>query len=261
MRRLAGAALLAARLAALLPGGARAALTEAQLAGVALHPPPGAALPPGLALRDEAGHPVRAGAAQQDRPAVLVFADYTCTVLCGTALGLAAAALAETGLRAGADYTVLALGLDPKDGPAAAAAMKALHFPAAPAGAVRFLGGDAAALQAARSAFGYEARYDAETDSYAHPLGVLVLAPDGRLSRVLGGLALDPPALRLALVEAAEGRLGSLGERLRLFCYGFDAARGVWTAWIRRVLMLGSVATSLALGGFMLWALRRERRA
>ena len=82
-----------------LAGPARAALTEAQLAEVELAPPPGARLPPGLALRDEDGRDVTPAALQHGLPAVLVLADFTCVTLCGPALGIAAHALAETGLR------------------------------------------------------------------------------------------------------------------------------------------------------------------
>ena len=238
----------------------RAALTQATLSEVALAPPPGARLPPGLVLRDAAGQPTTPAAAQGHRPAVLVLADYTCTVLCGTELGLASSALRQVTLRAGTDYTFLALGIDPKDGPADAAAMKAAHFPGASPAAARFLVADAAGVRQAEAALGYTAHYDAETDSFAHPLGLLVLTADGAVSRVLSGLEIDPPTLRLALVEAGEGRVGSVGERLRLFCYGFDAARGIWNAWVERVLTIGTTATVLALGSFLLWAFWRERR-
>jgi len=250
-----------ALLAALPALPARAALTQATLSEVKLAPPPGARLPPDLAVRDAAGQPTTPAVAQGGRPAVLVLADYTCTVLCGTELGLASAALRQVKLRAGADYTFLALGIDPKDGPVEAAEMKAAHFPDAPPAGARFLVADADGVQRAEAALGYTAHYDAETDSYAHPLGLLVLTADGAVSRVLSGLEIDPPTLRLALVEAGQGRIGSLGEQLRLFCYGFDAARGIWNAWVERVLTIGTTLTVLALGSFLLWAFWRERRA
>jgi len=248
-------------LALLAAGPARAALTQATLSEVTLAPPPGARLPADLALHDAAGHATTPAQAQGGRPAVLVLADYTCTVLCGTELGLASAALETMKLRAGADYTFMALGIDPKDGPAEAAAMQAAHFPQAPAAGVRFLVADAEGIQRAEAALGYTAHYDAETDSYAHPLGLLVLTADGAVSRVLSGLEIDPPTLRLALVEAGQGRIGSLGEQLRLFCYGFDAARGIYNAWVERVLTIGTTITVLLLGSFLAWAFWRERRA
>ncbi len=249
-------------LAALLfAAPAMAALTEAELAAVELAPPPGAHLPLDLPLVDEANRAATPAQVLAGRPGVLIMADYTCTTLCGTALTMAAAALGETGLRPGLDYTLLVLGINPRDGPADAAAMKAAQLGATPlAASARFLSGDAGTLAAAQAALGYRAAYDAARDQYAHPLGALVLAADGRVSRALGGLDLQPDALRLALVEASAGRLGSLGERLRLLCYGFDAAHGIYTGFVKQALTAGTLATLVSLGAFMLALSRRRRR-
>ncbi|MFC7552965.1 hypothetical protein ACFQU7_12950 [Pseudoroseomonas wenyumeiae] len=247
------ACLAAPAFAATPPAGG---LTEAALAEVALAPAAGASLPPGLPLRDEAGRVTSFAAAQGGRPAVLVLADYSCTVLCGTTLGLASAAMRE----AGEGAVLLALGIDPRDGPAEAAAMKAAYV-APDAAWAHFLLADQPALERAEAVLGYRAAYDAATDSFAHPVGLVVLAPDGRVSRVLPGLETDPATLRLALVEASEGRVGSLGERVRLFCYGFDAARGIYAAMVRRMLTIGTVLTMLALALFLLWTWRRGRAA
>ena len=257
-----GLALLPAVLLAFGAPSARAALTEADLAAVELAPPLGARLSPDLPLVDETGRAVTPAQLLAGRPAVLVFADYTCTLLCGTALGMAAASLEATRLRPGEDYTFAVLGLDPRDGPAEAAALKAARLGRSPlAATTRFLTGDAATLAKAQAALGYSARYDDANDQYAHPLGALVLTADGQVSRVLGGIDLDPDTLRLGLVEASSGRLGSLGEQLRLLCYGFDAARGIYTAWVKRTLTLGTAATMLGLGLFLLLLNRRARRA
>jgi protein SCO1/2 len=260
MTRWPRAALLA--LLTLVAGPVRAAappaggLTEAALADVALAPPDGARIPPDLPLRDEAGRAMTFAGAQNNRPAVLVLADYTCAVLCGTTLGLASAALREGGQGA----VLLALGIDPRDGPEAAAAMKAAYF-APGAGAAHFLVAAQPALDRAEAALGYRAAYDAATDSFAHPVELVVLAPDGRVSRVLPGLEADAATLRLALVEASEGRIGSMGERMRLFCYGFDAARGIYAAAVKRMLTIGTLLTMAAMALFLLWTWRRGRAA
>ena len=152
------------------------------------------------------------------------------------------------------------IGINPRNGPVEAAAMKAAQLGSTPqAAAARFLTGDAATLSAAQAAVGYRARWDARNQAYAHPLGALLLTADGRVSRALGGLDLDPDALRLGLVEASSGTVGTLGERLRLLCYGFDAARGIYTAVIKRTLTIGSAATMLALAGFLALLIRRRR--
>jgi protein SCO1/2 len=237
----------------------RAALTQAELSAVALSPPPGARLPPDLPLVDETGRAVTPAQALAGRPAVLIFADYTCITLCGTALTMAAGSLARTGLQPGRDYVLLVVGINPRDGPDQAAAMKAAQIDSGPLGSASiFLTGDPGSLAAAQAALGYAARWDAENKQYAHPLGALVLTPEGRVSRVLGGLDLDPDTLRFGLVEASSGRIGTLAERLRLLCYGFDPAHGVYLALSKRVLTFGTAATMLALAGFVLVLTRRR---
>ncbi|MCR0982925.1 thioredoxin domain-containing protein [Roseomonas populi] len=251
----------------LLPGlalPARAALTEAELAETGLNPPPGATMPLDLALRDETGRPATPAGVLDGRPAVLVLADYSCETLCGTALGLAASALAETGLRPGADYAFLVLGIDARDGPERAAAMKATYLASFPEimGAARFLTGPAAVLERAQAAIGYRARLDVASDRFAHPLAALVLTPAGTVSRVLPGLALEPVALAGAVQEAASGGGGGLVEAgIRLLCYGLDPARGIYNALVKRGLATGTAGTAILLGVAALLLARRGRRA
>ncbi|MBI0534958.1 SCO family protein [Roseomonas sp. KE2513] len=246
----------------MLCGTARAALTQAELARVELAPPPGAALPGDLPLVDDGGRAVTTAGLRSGRPAVLVLADFTCTTLCGTALGMAAGALEASGLRPGQDYDFLVLGLDPRDGPAEAATLKAAQLGRSSLAAnAKFLTGEARALSAAQSALGYRAVFDEEADEFAHPLGALVLTPGGAVSAVLGGLALSPEELRLAVAEASGGRVGRLIEGLRLLCYGLDPAHGVYNALVKRALAVGTAATLFALGGFILLLNRRRRRA
>jgi len=249
-------------LLALVSPSARAALTEAELAAVEFAPPPGARLPVDLLLVDEDGRAVTSAGLRTGRPALLVLADFTCTTLCGTALGMAAGALDAAGLSPGADYHLLVLGIDPRDGPAEAAALKAARLGRSPlAPHARFLSGDAGTLEAVQAALGYRVRYDAAADGYAHPLGALVLTPDGQVSQLLGGLALEPAALRLAFAEASGGRIGVIVERLRLLCYGLDPVRGVYNAFVKRALTVGTGATLIGLGGFILLLTRRRKRA
>ena len=252
--------LLAALLSGLAPSPVIAALTSADLAEASLSPPEGARLPLDLPLVDDAGRPTAPAEALAGRPAVLIFADYTCTTLCGTALSMAAASLGATGLRPGRDFALLVLGINPRGGPADAAAMKAAQLRDSPIGtSARFLTGDPASLAAAENAVGYRAIWDEENRRYAHPLGALLLAPDGRVSRALGGLDLNPDTLRSGLVAAASGSVGTLGERLRLLCYGFDPARGIYSGIAKRLLTVGTAATALALGGFLVVLSRRRR--
>jgi protein SCO1 len=124
-----------------------------------------------------------------------------------------------------------------------------------------FLLGNASSLDAATKAAGYHYAYDAAHDQFAHPASAYVIAKDGGIVRVLSGLGLTGDSLRLALVDAGSGRVGTLFDQVRLHCFGFDPARGIYTASIAKILMVAGCATVIVLIGglaFMAFARRKE---
>lgn len=246
----------------LFEGAAAAGVNNAALDAVYVEPKPGAALPMNLEFRDEAGQTRSLATALKDRPAVLVFADYTCHTLCGPVLDFTIAALQQTGLPPGSAYRLLVVGLDPKDGLDAARALKYSHL--ANDDAIRraalFLTGTPAAIEQATTALGYHFAYDAEHDQFAHPAAAFVLNSNGGVTRVLSGLGLSGADLRLALVEAGNGQVGALADRFHLLCYGYDPARGIYTARIGFFLQITAAFTLAAMGGGLL-VLHRMARA
>ena len=241
--------LAAAFLALLLAGGPAAALTQAELDAVGARPDEGAQIPADLALLDG------------DRPAVLVFADFECTDICNPLVAATADALAGSGLSPAADYQLVIAGIDPEDGPDAAARFldAAVTEPEVRRAVVvpDLDPGQTARLEAS---VGYTAVYDPERGAYAHPAGLYVLDAAGRVARVFPGLLPEASDLRHALVAAGDGAVGGLLERIVLTCYGFNAATGRYTLAIERVLMVSSLATMAALALGIGLALRRERR-
>jgi protein SCO1 len=239
--------IFAALLTLLVAGGAgaHAGLTQAVLDDVAAEPRSDAALPLGLRFRDENGQPRTLGDVLAGKPAILVFADYTCRTLCGPVLTFVAAGLERSGLAAGTDYGLVVIGLDPKDDLEAARVTKIARIGSGTplATATVMLTGEEAAITAATAALGYRYAYDAEHDQFAHPAAAFAVNSAGRVTRVLSGLTLDGAELRMALVEAGEGRVGSFGDRLRLLCYGFDPVRGVYTEKITLWLELAAMFT------------------
>jgi protein SCO1/2 len=141
--------------------------------------------------------------------------------------------------------------------PAASAADAAAAARRAGASDVHFLAGDALPLIAA---LGFGSGYDPLSGQYAHPAAVAAVTLDGRLARWLYGYPFEPADLRLALTEAGGGRIGGLGDRLWLLCYGYDPVTGRYTAAVGRLLTAGGGLTVLLLGGSVLILLRRERR-
>jgi protein SCO1/2 len=233
-------------------------LTEKQIGEVALTPPPGAHVPTALVFNNLDGQDLTLGDAIAGRPTLLLPADFTCSEICGPALSIAANALGQTGLQAGRDYSLVVVGIDANDGIA-----DARRFTSGQVGGsgVSVLTGDADAIRSLMTAIGYHFQRDAANDAIAHPAGFVTLTKDGRVSRVLSSLALQPTDLRLALVEAGEGEIGGLAGRLALLCYGFDAIHGIYSRQIPTLLRIGGglmVAALIAALGLMLWRTRKR---
>jgi protein SCO1/2 len=243
---------------ALWPVTARAGLTEAQVGQVVLSPPSGARVPTGLVFKDLDGRDVSLGDAIAGRPTLLLPADFTCTQICGPALSIAASALNQTGLQAGSDYSVVVVGIDAKD-----SIEDARRFTTGQVGGpgVSVLTGSGETINSLMAAIGYHFQRDSANDAIAHAAAYITITADGRVSRVLSSLALQPTDLRLALLEAGGGTIGGFAGRMALLCYGFDAVHGIYTRQIATLLQIGGGLTVGILAsalGLMLW--RTSRR-
>jgi protein SCO1/2 len=244
-------------LGAALP--ARAAVTQREIAEVGVTSPPDARLPLDLPLQGEDGSTKPLRLWLGTAPSVWVLADYTCETLCGSVISIVSGALARSGLRPGADFRLIVVGLDPKDTAADAARMKQAQ--AGLSGeSVYFLRGDAGAIGVLTEALGFRSAYDREHDQFAHPAAAFVVAPDGRLARALSGLAVDPATMRLAVVDAGKGGVGTLTDHIRLLCYGYDPAQGTYSVAIGRILAASAVV-SIAVLALLIWLLLRREHA
>jgi protein SCO1/2 len=257
--RLLAFAIVASLFFAAVPG--RAAIIQRDLDQVGVTPPSNAALPLDLPLQGEDGStkPLRSWLGVT--PDVLVLADYTCKTLCGPVISIASDALSKSGLRPDRDFRLIVVGLDPKDTAADAANMKQAQVGGEIAATSVFLRGDVDTIGALTKALGLSSVYDRDRDQFAHPAAAFVIAPDGRLARALPGLALEPASLRLALVDAGKGNIGTLTDHIRLLCYGYDPASGTYTVAIGRLLAASGGATILALVLLIGLLLRREHAA
>ncbi len=254
-------AIVALVLAAAPAVPAHATFSSTQLDAVAAAPALGATLPLDLHFRDETGRSLTLAAALGGMPGLVIFADYTCHTLCGPILEFAAAGLAKTGLRPGADYRLLVIGLDPKDGLEAARTMRTTHIGSSSplADATVFLSGRADEIRAVTAAAGFSYRYDSEHDQFAHPAAVYIVDTRGRVRRVLSPLGLGGNDLRLAIVDAGNGAVGSLADRIHLLCYGYDPVRGIYTERITTMLAIAAGLTVFCLVASIVLMSRRER--
>jgi protein SCO1/2 len=242
-------------------------LNPDRIGDLGFEPHPGAQVPLELAFRDESGQPVTLGAYFGTRPVILTLNYLSCPNLCPLMLRNLAGDLDGLPFTLGEQYTVLTVSIDPRDTPALAAharqtALGASDHPETAAG-WKVLTGTHANIDRLADAVGFRYAYDADQDEYAHPAGVIVLTPDGKVSRYLYGLDYSPLDLRLALVEAAERRIGSLVDQALLLCYHYEARTGRYTPLVLNAVRGLGAATVLGLGGFLglLWRadLRRRR--
>jgi protein SCO1 len=221
-------------------------------------------LPLDTPLRDEQGRAVQLGEYFGRRPVVLVFAYYDCPMLCTLAINGLSSALKVLSLDPGADFEIVTVSIDPRDTPAAAAAKKAGYLErykrAGAAAGWHFLTGDQPSIDRLTKAAGFRYAWDPETKQFAHPTGIIVLTPDGRMARYLFGIEYGPRDLRLAIVEASAGKVGSPADALLLYCYHYDPMTGRYGVAIMRVMRIAGAATVLTLGGFIVVMLRRERQ-
>jgi protein SCO1/2 len=247
-------------LSCLLSSGA-AALTESDLAQVEAAPAAAdAVLPLPLPLQGETGETKPLRQWLGNTPSIWILADYTCETLCGPVISIVSEALESSELRPGRDFRLIVAGMDPKDTAADAAAMKEAQLGAEGSLVEHafFLRGTVENIRELTEAFGFRSVYDRRLDQFAHPAAAFVVTPAGHIARVLSGLALDPADLKLALVDAGEGRVGTWKDHIRLMCYGFDPTKGIYTAAIGRLLSGAAAFTILMLGLFILILFRRE---
>ncbi len=262
------AALAAAPLcAALALGGA----ARAQVLG-GPEPPPvawdqrlGERVPLDARFTDQDGRALTLGSLVDGRPVVLALVYYECPMLCTLVLRGLLDALREVGLDAGEDFSVVAVSIDPRETSALAAAKRAACVKAyGRAGGDEgwsFLVGEEPEIRRLADAVGFRYTYVEATDEYAHGAGVSVLTGEGAVSRVLFGVTFEPRDLRLALVEAGQGAIGTPVDRILLRCFHYDPAHGRYGFAILGSLRLAGFLTVGALAGCVLRLLRRERRA
>ena len=215
-------------------------------------------------FRDEAGAAVRLGDYFGRRPVVMVFAYYDCPMLCTLSINGLASALNILSLDAGRDFDVVIVSFNPRDTPATATAKKAAYLSrytrAGAEAGWHFLSGDRESIDRVTRAAGFRYTWDEATKQFAHPAGVMVLTPEGRLARYLFGIEYGPRDLRFALVEASAGKLGSRIDSLLLYCYHYDPITGRYGLAVMRAIRLTGAATVLALGAFIVVMVRRDRR-
>ena len=254
--------LLLALLAALLPVPALAGPPD--VSGLEWQPHPGGAVPE-VALRTSDGRLATLAGLAGGRPVIVDLGYYKCPTLCGEARDDLLTARSASPLRAGEDYTLLALSIDPAETPQVAAEAKAIdvqHYPAPGAGAGWvYATGDAPAVSAVADAIGFPSRWDEGLKQFLHPTGVAILGGDGRISGYVFGVGYDPAGLAAAVGQARAGMVPPLPSPVLLLCYHYDPVTGVYSIAIMKVVRLAAAGIVLAIGCLLLRLRLARRRA
>ena len=223
----------------------------------------GKRVPLDATFKDEAGRTVALGDYFGKRPVVLLFAYYDCPMLCTMVINGLASALDVLALEPGRDFEIVTVSFDPRDTPQLAAAKKAAYISRYkhPGGAAawHFLTGEQPSIDRLTKAAGFRYVWDKDTNQFAHPTGVIVLTPDGRLARYLFGIEYGPRDLRFAIIEASNGKVGTPVDALLLYCYHYDPETGRYGLAIMRTMRAAGAVTVLALVSFIVVMVRREK--
>lgn len=224
---------------------------------------PNALVPLDQPFRDEAGHVVTLRQLGGGKPILLAPVLHNCPNICGVTLSGLMEAVQRQSFRPGADFTIVAFGIDAREGlEEASASIEQLksRFPSLAGSGMHALTGEAAAIHGVTDALGYRYAWDPDIGQYAHDAAVAVLTPDGRLSRWLYGLAPSSEDLKLALTEAGEGRLGSWRDQLLLLCYHYDPLTGRYSSLVLAALRFVSGLVAIIGIGLLVVMFARSRR-
>ena len=233
-----------------------------QLKHVGIQQRLGKQIPADLEFRNEAGKQVRLGQYLGNGPVILNFVYLHCPMLCGQVLQGLTGALRAIGYTAGRDFTVLTVSFDPQETPEMAAAKKKMVLatygrPEAEKG-WHFLTGSAASIAALTQAAGFQYQYNAQSNQFAHPTAIMVLTPEGKIAQYYYGIEYAPRDLRLGLVQASNGQIGTLTDEALLYCYRYDPQSGTYSAIISRVLRISGAVWLAMVSVFLVVMFRME---
>jgi protein SCO1/2 len=248
-------------------GDACAQLVEElpELEGIGIEAKLDVALPLDLELSDETGSRVALGSYFRDGiPVILNLVYFDCPMLCNVHLDGFVQSLSSLDWTPGKEFEIVTVSIDPRDD-AAGALAKRDHFldklGSKKTGARwHFLTGAEANVRRLADTLGFRYRYDETKGEYVHSAGLFIGTPEGRLSRVLYGVAFDAQTLRLSLVEASRGKIGSALDQVILFCFAYDHTAGRYGPAAVKIVRAGGALTAVVLGAFLMTSWKRELR-
>ena len=244
--------------------GAARTLSPPSTAGVGIEQKLNAPLPLDLTFTDENSNRVPLRTFFHGKPVLLAPVYYGCPMLCSQILSGVVAGLRPLRLQPGRDYEVVAVSFDPSDTPVIAK-QKQLHYSRSYSSrdgtaGWHFLTGASASISELMNSLGFHYRWDEKSKMFVHASGVMLITPEGRISRYLYGVEYEPKDLKLGLIESAHDTIGSPADQVLLFCYHYDPTTGKYGAAVLNLLRGAAVLTLLILATELILVWRRDLR-
>jgi protein SCO1/2 len=219
-------------------------------------------VPLDVIFKDESGTDVHLRDFFHEKPVVLSLVYYECPMLCSMTLNGLVKSMRPLALSAGDEFEVVTVSFDANEKPELAAAKKNVYVkdygrPGAASG-WHFLTGSRESIQRLTEAVGYRYQWDEHTKQWAHVSAIVILTPDGRVSQYLYGIEFSSRDLRLSLVQASQNKIGTLVDRILLYCYHYNPTTGKYGLVIMNTVRAASLATVFALAVFIIVSRRRE---
>ena len=210
---------------------------------------------------DETGRAVKLGDYFGRKPVILTPVYYSCPMLCGELLNGFVRALRVLRFTPGKEFEIVTFSFDPAEKANLAAAKKAQYLHdygrSGAAEGWHFLTGTPEAIDRLANQIGFRYTFDGATKQWAHATSIIVLTADGKISQYWTGIEFDPGDLKLSLMQAADGKIGSIVDHVLLYCYEYNASTGKYSVAIMRVVRLFGIATILSIAAFI-WVTRRR---
>ncbi len=205
---------------------------------------------------------------KKGKPVILAMAYYRCPSLCGFLLSGLLDGLKSLKWNTGENFEVVVVSINPKEDSELAAQKKANYLDEYRKSGARmgseqgwhFLTGEESQIKTLASQVGFGYRYIEKEKEYAHGAAIFVLTPEAKLSRILYGVMFKEQDLKLALLEASSGKIGTIVERILLFCYRYNPATKGYSLVFTRVMQVGSAGTVFVFGGYLAVFWRRQRK-
>ena len=219
-------------------------------------------LPLDLVFRDESGKEVKLGDYFGSKPVVLSLVYYSCPQLCNQVLnGLTSSLSTLRDFNIGREFNVVTVSFDPREKPELANKKRATYIDwykrAGAAEGWHFLTGEQAQIDALTDAVGFRYHWDEPSRTFVHASGVMLLTPQGKLSRYFYGIEYSARDLRLGLVEASDGKIGSPVDQILLYCFHYDPEQGKYGFVVMSLIRLGGAITVAGMVA-LLFVMRRK---